>query len=118
MRRRGRAAGAAVALGDHYQCYKIKGEFEKVPLELEDQFAELKDAEAIKPVLLCNPTRKVHETQDFPIQNENLHYVCYKIKTAKIDKREVTIFNQFQIGGTLKVIAPKMLCVPSNKFTD
>jgi hypothetical protein len=109
-------AAAAVAAGDHYQCYKIKGKFEKVPIELQDQFAtELKEAVAIKPVLLCNPTRKDHDGTIFPIQDDELHYVCYTIKTEKFDKREVAIFNQFQSNAALTVIKPKMLCVPSQK---
>jgi hypothetical protein len=110
-------AGTTTFVPNHFQCYKVKGEFEKVTVQLQDQFAELKDAVAIKPVLLCNPTRKVHGGEDFPIEDATQHYVCYSIKTAKIDKREVFVSNQLTdfISEPVTVIKPKMLCLPTLK---
>jgi hypothetical protein len=108
-------AGGAALPSNHYQCYKVKGEFAKVTVELLDQFSELpRNAVAIKPVLLCTPTDKVHGVDTFPITDPSQNYVCYSIKTDRFDKREVSVDNQFTDGSVpVTVIKPKMLCLPT-----
>ncbi|MFQ5664792.1 MAG: hypothetical protein ACE5I7_00010 [Candidatus Binatia bacterium] len=102
----------------HFKCYKVKGA-KKVSTRrtLEDQF-ETKVTDVKRPFLLCNPTDKGGEDENF---NERNHLVCYKIKDARTDpkqsrfeSRDVEVENQFGVQR-LTVSKPNVLCVPSAK---
>ena len=102
--------------GDHYQCYRVVRGAALTPeaIIVADQFGRAQIVLA-RPVMLCNPSRKVHREKQYPVRSPELHLVCYE--PAKQDKprmRAVRIGNQFQITD-LRVAERAMFCVPSNK---
>lgn len=111
--------GVAVAEGppsippDHYKCYKVKGEFQRLPVGLQDQFVN-SDAVVVKPAFICNPVQKADQHGTFPVTNSALHYTLYLIKEKKPELPDVTVDNQFG-RQPLDVITPQYLAVPSCK---
>jgi len=117
---------------DHFKCHLVQGQPVNVGVSLVDQF----DQEVVlvgRPLLLCNPTVKVHgespagsapdrlEDATVPITNPDAHLVCYRIiprvgtpSTAPTTNRAVKVLNQFG-KETIKVAQPILLCVPSTK---
>lgn len=87
---------------DHYLMYQIKEskemeKFEKIDVQLEDQFqAGIFTVE--KPVELLNPASK----NDEAVSNPDTHPQSYKVNGPKLDQKieNVTIENQF---GSLQV---------------
>ena len=102
---------------DHYRCYQITKPVSRIAIHLKDQFVD-KDATVMRPILLCNPTTKVHLGVTTQPQHPDDHLVCYMTREAfkPVFKRLVAfISNQFQ-GGPLKVVrSANLLCVPSAK---
>jgi hypothetical protein len=107
---------------DHFKCYIVQGSPVDVPVRLADQWGT-HAARVGRPVLLCNPTVKVHiETvagaageREVPITNPDAHLVCYRILTPNVSpNRAVQVRNQFD-KDVLKVAQPVLLCVPSRK---
>jgi hypothetical protein len=106
------------ALGvDHFQLYEAKvksgtPKFQKVNVDLFDQFGIYLDAKVEKPKRLGTPTDKNGEG----ILDAVSHLNCYKLKdVAKIPKRVVETADQFG-ELTLKIGSkPQELCVPSLK---
>jgi hypothetical protein len=95
---------------DHFRCYpaRTKTRLEPRQVELKDQFGG-GQATVVKPVLLCNPTRK----NDEEIQDSTAHLVCYQTRDRG-ERRDVLVRNQF--GDQRLVVAkPGLLCVPSEK---
>jgi hypothetical protein len=104
---------------DHFLCYKAKEKsgtpkFQKVIVDLEDQFGLFLDVEVEKPKMFCNPVDK----NDEGINDPTAHLTCYKVKRGsepKLPKRVVQTDDQFG-ELTLKIGSkPKTLCVPSEK---
>jgi hypothetical protein len=98
---------------DHFKCYRVKGQAINVPVGLRDQFTAAVGRIVGKPVLLCNPTIKVHGANTFPINHPREHLVCYKVTPHQFSI-VVAAVNQFA-NGQLTIQNPKMLCVPSRK---
>lgn len=103
--------------GEHFQCYRVvRGDALKPEtIEVADQFGKAKLVLA-KPVLLCNPSAKVHGDRKYEVRNSEVHLVCYApVKQSdKPRTRRVRIGNQFQIGD-LALFERTMFCVPSQK---
>lgn len=102
--------------GDHYQCYRVLRSAALTPetITVADQFGRARIVLA-RPVMLCNPSVKVHNDRRYPVRSPELHLVCYE--PARRDRprvRRVRIGNQFQIID-LNVAERSMFCVPSNK---
>jgi hypothetical protein len=98
---------------DHFKCYRVKGDAILELVGLRDQFLQAPARLVGKPVLLCNPTIKVHGPNTFPINHPKEHLVCYKVTPVDFSI-VVQAVNQFA-NGQLTIQDPKMLCVPSRK---
>jgi hypothetical protein len=102
--------------GDHYQCYRVVRSRPLPPttIAVADQFGRARIVLA-RPVMLCNPSVKVHRDKHYPVKSPELHLVCYEpARPEKPRVRRVRIGNQFQIVD-LHVAERTMFCVPSNK---
>jgi hypothetical protein len=115
-----RALGPSPAL-DHFECYRsaFKPAFEDLRVRLRDQFTEgpRERTRVVRPHLFCNPVRKVHGEDVFPIVNRNNHLKSYVIEPAEeFAGTQVEIDNQFQTDAVLDVVAPVRLLVPTRKF--
>jgi hypothetical protein len=100
--------------GDHYQCYRVRGVAPNEPITVADQFGRAQIVVA-HPVMLCNPSLKIHREKRYPPKSPDLHLVCYE--PAKVEKprtHRVRIGNQFQIADLI-VAERIMFCVPSRK---
>jgi hypothetical protein len=98
---------------DHFKCHVVQGQPVDLPVRLEDQWGR-EQVRVGRPVLLCNPTVKVHEAVT-PIENPDAHLLCYKIATPNLSPtRAVQVRNQFD-KDVIKVAQPTLLCVPSRK---
>jgi hypothetical protein len=102
--------------GDHYQCYRVVRSAALTPetIIVADQFGRAQIVLA-RPVMLCNPSVKVHRDKRYLVKSPELHLVCYE--PARRDRprlRRVRIGNQFQITD-LNVAQRTMFCVPSKK---
>ncbi|HEX9964804.1 MAG TPA: hypothetical protein VGB04_07455 [Allosphingosinicella sp.] len=113
-------AGACVQTvdvpGDHYQCYRVVrgAALPPQPIAVADQFGRSRIVLA-RPVMLCNPSAKVHREKDYPVKSPELHLVCYEpAREPRPRVRRVRIGNQFQVAD-LHVAERAMFCVPSNK---
>ena len=117
---------------DHFKCYTVAGDFQPVPVQLQDQFdrmdggpASFQDARVLRPRYLCNPVDKFHFLGFDPagdpmwntvrVQHPEQHLVCYDIKTKKQKPHSVLIGNQFGEKQKLLTKKPRLLCVPSEK---
>lgn len=98
---------------DHFKSYKVKGPYSGATIGLKDKFNTAPTLVVARPVLLCNPTVKVHGDQTFPIQHPEAHLVCYKVTQIQFTEIVNTI-NQFR-AEPLTIQNPDMLCVPSKK---
>jgi len=118
----------AVATTDHYLVYDVKetkhtDKFEKMTVELSDQFETDAIYKVEKPHHLYNPVQKTHDGATTEISDEISHLLGYKIKTPKdADKFEkvTNVLVQNQFGDIIvDVKKPKLLLVPSakNHFT-
>ncbi|MDB2437097.1 hypothetical protein N9W89_00135 [Hellea sp.] len=103
--------------GDHFQCYMLKkgDNIKDEALTIEDQFGK---SEAVlgRPVMLCNPSTKVHNRKSYDIRNKKRHLVCYNyVKQQSPKSEELMINNQM---GADKVVSTKreLFCVPSEKY--
>lgn len=98
---------------DHFKCYKVKGPNSGAIIGLKDKFNTAPNLVVARPVLLCNPTIKVHGAQQFPIQHPEAHLVCYKVTKIQFSGIINTI-NQFR-AEPLTIENPNMMCAPSKK---
>jgi hypothetical protein len=102
--------------GDHYQCYRVVRSKALTPetITVADQFGRAQMILA-RPVMLCNPSVKLHREKRYLVKSPELHLVCYEpARKEKPQVRHVRIGNQFQIID-LNVAERTMFCVPSNK---
>lgn len=98
--------------GDHYLCYMVNKKITPLAVSLKDQFGGY-DARVIAITRLCNPVQKNFQGRSYPIQNPQLHYVCYRIITNSVT-RQVMVNNQFG-SNAFPVTGPTELCLPSLK---
>lgn len=98
---------------DHFQCYQVKGAAINETVGLQDQFNKNAAIIVGRPVLLCNPTLKVHGNNQFPPEHPEAHLVCYKVTPLDFS-RPIDTVNQFR-AEQLKITNPFMLCAPSRK---
>ena len=105
---------------DHYTCYPVTyapGSPPFVapsPVMVQDEFlaGALTTVTVGTPTVLCVPTEKILPSGlVFPINNQSLNYVCFKVSKTPIITR---VFDQNQFGqGPVTVERTKTLCVPT-----
>jgi hypothetical protein len=105
---------------DHFECYRsaFRPAFDPVFVRLRDQFTEGPRirTRVVRPNLFCNPVRKVHGEQVFPIRNPNNHLKTYAIESAEeFTPVTVAVNNQFG-SAAIEVVAPARLMVPTRKL--
>jgi hypothetical protein len=103
--------------GNHWQCYRVQEGPTLKPesLVVRDQFGKAEIVLA-RPLMLCNPSMKVHGDKKYDIEFKERHLVCYQpIKQSdQQTKRKVKINNQMS-PATLILAERQMFCVPSSK---
>ncbi|WP_417221940.1 hypothetical protein [Amphritea sp.] len=102
--------------GEHFQCYDVKPAEKSKPVEItiQDQFGRDKVVLG-QPVMLCNPSAKIHGKKSYRIQNKERHLVCYHIIKQRSPKSlKVQINNQFE-GNGLQTGERQIFCAPSLK---
>lgn len=103
--------------GNHWQCYRVvEGDTLKPEkLTVQDQFGRAEIVLA-RPLMLCNPSLKMHGDKKYKVEFQDRHLVCYQpIKeTDQPTKRKVKINNQMA-PATLVLAERQMFCVPSKK---
>lgn len=98
---------------DHFECYRVQGAAVNQTVDLRDEFKQASGLVVGKPVLLCNPTRKIHNGQTYEIKHPEAHLVCYQVTKVRVN-RQINTQTQFQ-QALLTVKNPKLLCAPSQK---
>lgn len=98
---------------DHFKCYKVTGDPANATVSLKDFLNSAPNVVVGKPVLLCNPTIKVHNDKQYDIQHPKAHLVCYKLKPLQY-AGVVNTIDQFR-AEALPISNPGMLCAPSLK---
>ncbi|MEL0648847.1 hypothetical protein V6248_15575 [Pseudoalteromonas agarivorans] len=102
--------------GEHFQCYNVE-KADRLPEEtimIADQFGKT-TAVLGKPVLLCNPSTKIHNKQEFKMLNPKRHLVCYNyVKQNKVKSQNLFINNQFAPDNIVSG-QRELFCVPSSK---
>ncbi len=126
---------AAPTTLDHFKCYDVQGKPVVTPVRLQDEFDKLaslngathfEDVRVGSPVLLCNPTRKVHFTgfgttaaantvNHVDIQHPTAHLVCYRITPSESLPHRVLLSNQFGPEQSINTVRSDLLCTPSLK---
>ena len=113
----GSATPVAVHMpGEHFQCYGVRkaDKLREETIMIEDQFGKTR-AVLGKPVLLCNPSSKIHNEKLYKIRDEERHLVCYDfVKQNKVKSRNLEINNQFA-PDELMNDQRELFCVPSSK---
>ena len=103
--------------GNHWQCYRVlQGPTLKPEtLTVQDQFGKAQIVLA-RPLMLCNPSLKIHGDRKYDIEFKERHLVCYQpVKQSdQQPKRKVKINNQMA-PATLVLAERQMFCVPSIK---
>jgi hypothetical protein len=103
---------------DPFNCYRVRNlknpRFERTDVALTDEFA-VNDGTftAVKPTYLCNPT----SLDGVAVNNSDDHLTCYKIRgpaLASSARPEIAVDDVFG-SLELRVLKPRMLCVPSTK---
>lgn len=103
--------------GDHYGCYRVAETRALRPetLRVTDQFGR---SEVVlgRPVMVCNPSVKVHNDRTFGVENQERHLVCYDIarQSDQPRQRRVQVNNQMA-PAVLTTNERQMFCVPSSK---
>ncbi len=103
--------------GEHYQCYRIIDAPTLNPenIVVADQFGK---SEIVlgRPIMLCNPSVKVHNGKKYGVLNQKVHQVCYNVvkQTDGQPNRRVRTGNQFTTAE-MTVGGRQMFCVPSYK---
>lgn len=102
--------------GEHYQCYMLEkgNDVKREQITIKDQFG--RDQVVLgRPVMLCNPSEKIHGRKTFKIQDAERHLVCYTyLRQKQPDAQELRIQTQF---GQDEVISTRreMFCAPAGK---
>ncbi|MFM5929901.1 MAG: hypothetical protein ACKOPQ_03230 [Novosphingobium sp.] len=103
--------------GDHFQCYRVPESKPLNPekLQVSDQFGR---GEIVlgRPVMICNPSTKVHNGKRYRVANPAMHLVCYDIVRQPDAPRRRGVNVNNQMGPTSFVVADRQsFCVPSIK---
>lgn len=102
---------------DHFKCHFVtSGEPVDREVQLADQFfPNGLDTKVGRPLLLCNPTRKIHPpVGSVGVFEPDAHLACYALEPTPF-QRDVRIDNQFVEAAPLVVGRSQALCVPSLK---
>ena len=101
---------------DHYKCYRAYGPAANAVVTLKDQFGVAEQVQVGRPLLFCNPTRKIHDTVGtvFPVNNAIDHLVCYQTERRPFEK-DVTTLDQFG-AHRLRLRESDLLCAPTRKL--
>jgi hypothetical protein len=103
--------------GEHYQCYRILEAPTLAPenIVVADQFGKSQIVLA-RPIMLCNPSFKMHNGKKYGVLNQKVHQVCYSELKPMDQKpmRRVRVANQFTTAE-MSVGPRQMFCVPSYK---
>jgi hypothetical protein len=100
---------------NHYWCYEANGPRVGVRATLEDQFSGPDAVRVTTPTLFCNPAEKVHGSETFPIEDEELHLACYEIHgKQKTEQFTIGVENQFEMD-MIQTAAWEILCAPAEK---
>jgi hypothetical protein len=108
------AAGAAGL--DHFQVYTVKKVAVSFDVRLTDQFdPAAKKGQVVAITHFSNPSRKVHGSTSFGIQNTNAHLTWYGLKQPLPEPvRTVRFRNQFG-QHSVDIRDPLFLLVPTQK---
>lgn len=99
---------------NHFSCYAVSnGPMINAPVGLQDQFFFSQHV-IWRPVMFCNPTRKVHNNEVTPVTNPNTHLTCYSMTPVPY-ARVADLRNQFGVHQVLTNRAD-MACVPTQKL--
>ncbi len=114
----GKPSEVAVSMpGNHFSCYNVRESRQLRPetLQIRDQFGR---AEVVlgRPVLVCNPSIKVHNDRTFGVTNPERHLVCYDIARQNDQQRPRRVITNNQMApAQLTTAERQMYCVPSSK---
>ena len=106
---------------NHFRCYIVSQQTPQpaATITLEDQFNE--DAPQTvsvgEPVMICAPTAKTVEGEEFPIEDEEEHYTLYTAPGVA-SPRSVLVTDQFGTDAPWQVTTPKYVMVPTAKTVD
>jgi hypothetical protein len=103
--------------GNHFGCYRVQESRALRPetLQIRDQFGR---AEVVlgRPVMVCNPSIKVHNNRTFGVTNPERHLVCYDIARQNDQQRPRRVITNNQMApAQLTTTERQMYCVPSSK---
>jgi hypothetical protein len=102
---------------NHFRCYIVSQQTPQ-PAEtitLEDQFTTAPETVTVgEPVMICAPTGKTVGDQEFPIEDEEEHYVLYNAPGVA-SPRSVLVSDQFGTDVPWQVTTPKYVLVPTAK---
>jgi hypothetical protein len=104
-------------VGNHWQCYRVlEGPTLKPEsLVVRDQFGKAEIVLA-RPLMLCNPSVKVHAGKQYDIERPQSHLVCYQpVKQSDQQTRRRVRINNQMAPATLLLAERQMFCVPSSK---
>lgn len=101
---------------DHYKCYTASGPaLTGVVANLKDQFLS-ENVTVLRPVLFCNPVKKIHNGVTTAILHPDVHLTCYATSTSQFPGTNINIRNQFIQINNFAIRQPDLLCVPSEKL--
>jgi hypothetical protein len=100
---------------NHYWCYEANGPRAGVRATLDDQISGPHSVRVTTPTLLCAPAEKVHGTDTFEVEDEDLHLACYEIHgKQKVQQVTLGAENQFE-EDTFQTGPFEILCAPAEK---
>lgn len=102
---------------EHFQCYAIRAAepHPDAKVNLKDQFETPDDVEVVRARRFCNPTRKIDENGNFPIEDINQHLTFYATYPQIGPLRWAVVSNQFGQRQVLVLREPVGLAVPTLK---
>lgn len=101
---------------DHYKCYTASGPaLTNVIANLKDQFIS-ENVAVLRPVLFCNPVKKIHNGVTTGILHPDVHLTCYSTQSSTFAGTTININNQFVVLNSLRLRVPDLLCAPSEKL--
>lgn len=99
---------------DHFNCYAVtQSNPVNVTVGLSDQWFPSTHRIA-RPLLFCNPARKIHNNIETPVLHPNDHLTCYRMAPVPFD-RTVQLHNQFG-DPIFRSNRADLLCVPTLKL--
>ena len=102
--------------GEHYQCYMLEksDNIKAEEITIQDQFGTSRVVLG-RPIIICNPSMKIHNKQQFNIQDEERHLVCYNYeKQDRVERHDLRINTQFG-KDTVTSSRRELFCAPAGK---